>query len=62
MRGSVECPNCTKHKACERCRFLIRNMNRWHKVALAEHMKHCTQRHNHDFAIEVEYLKMQGDG
>jgi hypothetical protein len=61
MTTTVPCPNCTGINTCPRCAYLINNMSRWHKVALAEHMKHCTQRHDHNNAVEAAYLNTPGE-
>lgn len=57
----VDCPNCPPTSFCARCAYLLNNMSRWHRVALDEHMKHCTTRHDHNAAVEAAYEIMKGE-
>lgn len=43
---------------CPRCRYLMDNMARWHRVALMEHERSCTQRGNCDGHVEQIYNEL----
>lgn len=38
--------------------YLLANMRRWRRVAIAEHVRHCTARHDCDSAVEKLYVAM----
>jgi len=57
---AVPCDRCEAVSPghCPRCRYLLDNMARWHRVADLEHSKHCDRLGNCGPHVEAIYQEL----